>query len=134
MSTKSEIHIYGRRDELPVKLFHYHDGYPAGVGCFLMEAVYPKFLYSNADTSEDIAQFLVYHTADDEFEYTDGIHPDIEFLYEINVPAKTIRCFKGCYKVWNKRGNRLKKPYFMKYIECDLKAKFLPLNKRVKYR
>lgn len=134
MSTRSEVHIYGRRDELPVKLFHYHDGYPAGVGCFLMKEIYPKLMKSNKDTVEDVAQFLVDHEADDEFEYTDGIHPDIEFLYEINVLAKTIRCFKGSYKVWNKSGHRLKNPYFMKYIECDLKDMFLPLSRKVKYR
>ncbi len=134
MSTRCEIHIYGKTGEPFIRLYHQYDGYPAGVGCFLIEEVYPKLMNSNKDTVEDIARFLVYHTADDEFEYADGIHPDIEFLYEINVPAKTVRCFKGCYKVWNKRGHRLKNPYFMKYIECDLKAMFLPLNKKVKYK
>ena len=133
MSTRSEIHIFGKTGEPFIKLYHHYDGYPNGVGCFLMEEVYPKLMSSNDNTEADIAQFLVDHEADDEFEYTVGIHSDIEFLYEINVPAKTIECFKGHYRTHNKRGHRLKHPHFDKYSEYDLKAMFLPLNKRVKY-
>ena len=134
MSTRCEIHIYGKTGEPFIRLYHHFGGYPAGVGCFLIEEVYPKLMSSNSDTAEDIAQFLVDHKADNEFEYTDGIHSDIEFLYEINVPVKIIKCFKGRYKVWNKRGHRLKNPYFMKHTECNLKDMFLPLNRKVKYK
>lgn len=139
MSTRSEIHIYGKRNELYgemnepfIRLYHHFDGYPNGVGCSLMEEVYPKLMSSNINTAEDIAYFLASHI-EDGYEFTEGPHPDIEFLYEINVPAKTIKCFKGHYKTHNYRGHTLKRLRFDKYLEYDLKAMFLPLNKRVKY-
>lgn len=132
MSTRCEIHIYGKTTEPFIRLYHHHDGYPSVVGKFLIEEVYPKLMSSNADTAEDIAEFLCIHPLDEEFEHTEGVHGDIEYLYIINVLAKTIRCFKGRYKVWNKRGHRLKNPYFMKYVECDLTG-FLPINPRKVY-
>ena len=132
MSTKSEIHIYGRG--VPIILFHYHDGYPECVGYFLIEQVYNKLLMrTNKYSASDIAEYLCTHPRDAEFELTDKVHPDINFLYEINVPAKTIKCFKGHYKTHNYRGHKLKRPRFDKYLEYDLKAMFLPLNRRVKY-
>ena len=132
MSTRSEIHIFGKTGEPFIRLYHHYDGYPDGVGCFLMEEVYPKLMSSNSNTAEDIARFLVYHTSDDGFEYTNGVHPDIEFLYKINVPAKTIRCFDGHYATLKKNWELIKPERFLVSQECNLKV-FLPINKRIKY-
>lgn len=137
MSTRSEILISefwvdekGKKHKETVKLYHHHDGYPEGVGRFLMDEVYPMLQTSNRNDNCDIANFLIKHKEDDEFELTTSRHVDIEYQYHINVSAKTIRCFAGHY---NYEYDSDKTPRFVKRKECDLKQ-FLPQNPKALYK
>lgn len=129
VSTRSEILILGSSQITPdYRLYHHHDGYPSGVGKFLMDEVYPLLMSTNKLESDAIADFLVNHKDDDEFEVSEGIHPDIEFQYLINILKKTITCYKCHYQHWEVDGHL----ELIILNEYDLK-KFLPMNKKKRY-
>lgn len=52
------------------------------------------------------------------YEPTGGVHGDIEFLYEIDVEAKTISCFES----WDDEGNGKGKPAFVDSAEKPWKS------------
>ena len=133
MSTRSEIQIVGKSFEEDfekgintniLKLYHHHDSYPEGVGKFLMEEVYPLLQKSNDETPESIANFLIKHPDDTEFELTAGYHVDIEYSYVIYIPQKKIKCFAGYY---NYEWGSDKKPEFIVRKDIDL-SRFLPVK------
>ena len=130
VSTRSEILILGSSQITPdYRLYHHHDGYPSGVGKFLMNEVYPLLMSTNKLESDVIVDFLVNHKDDDEFEVSEGIHPDIEFQYLINIPKKTITCYKCHYHYeWG----CTEEPELVILNEHDLKE-FLPMNKKKRY-
>lgn len=107
MSTRCNIIVKSKSEE--VILYHHHDGYPEGVGVELLMKVYPK-LHDNHyyNDVEDIVNMLIKDKDDDEFEYTSALHGDIEYVYEIDVDQKTIKCFE-----WNWNSDE-------KGDECDL--------------
>ena len=101
MSTRCNIIVKSKSEE--VILYHHHDGYPEGVGVELLMKVYPK-LHDNHyyNDVEDIVNMLIKDKDDDEFEYTTALHGDIEYIYEIDVDQKTIKCFEYNYSTENK--------------------------------
>ena len=107
MSTRSEILIKdygtyeGKKWNKKVKLYHHHDGYPEGVGKFLVEEVLSKLKTSNGYDCDSIANFLIKHKEDEEYEVTAYYHPDIEYFYEIDIPCKQVKCWKVRYKNWD---------------------------------
>ena len=139
MSTRSEIIIKkqwthtdtGKKYVDKIKLYHHHDGYPSGVGKFLMEQIYPKLQSSNHNYVDDLANFLIKHKDDDEYEITLGNHLDIEYQYIIDINRKTIKCYAGHYNYFGYEEEREpKRITFIKTKECDLKE-FLPFNPKV---
>lgn len=80
-----------------LKLYHHFDGYPQGVGKFLIEEVTPELEHPYI-TGISIANFLIKHPKDDGFELTIGEHPDIEYRYIIDVTSKKIECYKCHYE------------------------------------
>lgn len=134
MSTRSEIIIkdYGIYEgeswRVQTKLYHHHDGYPEGVGAFLIKEVLPKLQNSNNISCDDISNFLIKHKEDDEFECTAYKHCDIEYRYVIDIPKKEIECLKGHYTKWDSLNSR-----FITYQKIDL-SKFIPLKSNKFYK
>lgn len=115
MGTRSEILIKehgiynGKKWSNKIKLYHHFDGYPSGVGKFLMETIYPLLMTSHIDVDE-VANTLVKNKEDDSFEVTSAIHSDIEYFYEIDTTLKTIKCWKVHYThKWDDKPCRLRK-------------------------
>lgn len=136
MATRCDIIIkdYGtqidsdKKWKQEIKLYHHHDGYPEYLGKFLMEQIMPKLETSNCISCEDIANFLIKHKEDDEFEITLWNHCDIEYRYVIDIPKKQIQCFKGRYKDWDSP-----RPRFTVTMEMDLN-RFKPLLPTESYK
>ena len=84
MSTRCDIII---RDNKPsgekIKLFHRLDGYPQGVGKFLIENVLKKLKESPNFKINEVANFLVKNKEDEDYMITTGRHPDIEYRFPI---------------------------------------------------
>ena len=124
MSTRCEILIketFNQKDKETLKLYHHFDGYPSGVGKFLIENVLPRLRKSNYDVSS-IANFLIKNKEDDTFEITYGRHLDIEYFYEINLTKKEIECWKARYKQDKNSKYRLHK------IQEEDLTKYIPLK------
>ena len=134
MSTRSDIIIKdygnynGKKWKFQIKLYHHHDGYPEGVGKFLIEQVLPKLQNSNNISCDCIANFLIKHEEDDEFEVTIYKHVDIEYRYIIDIPKKEIECLKGHYSSWDSPKTR-----FIIDRKIDL-SKFIPLQAEKLYK
>lgn len=86
MSTRCNIIIKDKRGK--IYLYHHHDGYPEGVGSDLFERL--KVLFLNTYLYKtSLANFLVKDT-NDEYNITDSIHGDIDFLYTIDCESKSM--------------------------------------------
>ena len=123
MSTRSIIRIIDRNGTND--LFHHYDGYPSGVGAQLMYYVYPLIQRYNHYRWKDL--FTILNKADDDYRITTRVHPDIEFMYIINLKTKKIQCLDGHYEktdwhewIWHTS------------MERDL-TRFLPLKQKRKY-
>lgn len=90
MSTRCDIIITDNRHRV-IKLFHRQDGYPQGVGKFLVDNILPELDKPNFGVNE-VANFLVKNREDEDYMITAGEHPDIEYRYYINVDSKEIKC------------------------------------------
>ena len=134
MSTRCDIIIKdygiyeGKSWKLQQKLYHHHDGYPEGVGAFLLQEVLPQLENSNNVSCDTIANFLIKHKDDDEFECTVYNHVDIEYRYIIDIPKKEIRCLEGHYSNWNSPRTR-----FITDAEIDL-SKYKPIKSEELYK
>lgn len=124
MSTRSIIRIIDKNGTND--LFHHYDGYPSGVGAQLMYYVYPLIQRRNCYGWKDI--FTILNKFDDDYRIATGVHPDIEFMYIINLKTKQIECFGGHYREDGEHGYK-----WETYKVIDLKQ-FLPINQKVKYR
>lgn len=98
MSTRCIIII---RDRKPngnvIKLFHRLDGYPKGVGKFLVDNVLPELDKPSFGVNE-VANYLIKNKEDEDFLVTAKQHPDIEYRYFIFVDTKEIKCQKVHYE------------------------------------
>jgi len=96
MSTRANIKII--EGDKVTWLYHHWDGYPTYLGAFLSYRCNKWLNNKNyyMDTC-DIVNKLIKDKADNGFEYTDQMHGDIEYLYEIDVKAKTLKCFETHY-------------------------------------
>lgn len=79
-------------------LYHHQDGYPEGVGVSLRKALDTKT--GDTFTRGTFGHYLVNDLIKDqlglndkEWEITDALHTDIEFLYVVNFRTKTLRCY-----------------------------------------
>ena len=129
MSTRCDIIIKDDRTKTvykELKLYHHHDGYPEYMGKFLIEEVIPELKHPYI-TGIDIANFLIKHPKDDEFELTVGEHFDIEYRYTIDLATREIKCYSGHYQKIKPNDYR-----FEIHREVDLK-KYLPLDNEVMY-
>lgn len=85
MSTRAEIIIKdqgtykNKKQSEKVKLYHHHDGYPEYLGKFLVENVLIDLRNHPYITLSEIANDLIKHKEDTEFELTLGTHIDIEY-------------------------------------------------------
>lgn len=101
MSTRCNIKLI-EKDQI-IWLYHHHDGYPRYLGAFLLTKYNDTFKDKNKYIDAfDLANELIKDKDDDEFELTNGIHGDIEYLYEIDIDKREIRCFEIGYE---KQGN-----------------------------
>ena len=95
MSTSCIIII---KDKKPsgnvIKLFHRQDGYPKGVGKFLLEEVIQKRLEKcEYYTVDNVANFLVKNENDKTYMVTSSEHPEYtQYRYFIFVDTKEILC------------------------------------------
>lgn len=98
MSTRANITIDTKRmtpkgDSNRVWLYHHWDGYPSWLGVelgnFLKENGNPANIWEGDNIR--LANKLIKRTDDDGYELTCGQHGDIEFLYQIDTDAKTIK-------------------------------------------
>ena len=124
MSTRSIVRIVDKNYN--VDLYHHYDGYPEGVGRQLMAIAYPIIQRFNCYGWKDLYRMLKEH--DDDYRIAEGIHPDIEYLYIINLKTKQIECFDGHYRVDGEHDYK-----WETYKVVDLKQ-FLPIKQKVKYR
>lgn len=86
MSTRCNIVL--KSGDMKVYLYHHMDGYPSGVGAYL------KQLIKDCDWCIlDWVNYLVKNKEDDGYEFTDGIHGDIEYCYVIDADKETLKCF-----------------------------------------
>lgn len=116
MSTRCEIIIKdyetdkktGKKHKWKVTLYHHCDGYPNGVGRFLMDTVYPKLVSSNNADIDVIANLLIKNREDTGFELTCYKHVDIQYRYIIDIPKKEIMCYEGQYDSWESDNSRFK--------------------------
>ena len=99
MSTRCDIILTDKQHRV-IRLFHRQDGYPKGVGKFLMDKVLPELDKPNFKINE-VANFLVKNKEDEDFLITAGEHPDIEYRYYINVDTKEIKCQQVKYNQVN---------------------------------
>ena len=128
MSTRSEIVIketYNWNESKhtnQIKLYHHFDGYPEGVGKFLIENVLPLIQKGNPSIPY-IANFLIKSTKDDGYEVTLGKHVDIEYFYEINLSKRSIQCWKARYKSGKDgiyRLNKTKEENLERFLPLDI--------------
>ena len=99
MSTRCDIiikddKVSGKR----IKLFHRQDGYPKGVGKFLVENILKEMKAKPNFGVIEVANFLVKNREDEDYLITDGTHPDIEYRYIVNTGTKEIKCQKVHYE------------------------------------
>ena len=80
MSTRCNIIIKEKNQE-PIYVYHHFDGYPEGVGSELKEILSTRF--NEVLTGKNIENFL--YNYDTQYEKTDSIHGDIEYLYILTV-------------------------------------------------
>ena len=135
MSTRCivEIKDYWMCDDKKVEkeltLYHHYDGYPSGVGKFLIEKIYPDLTRRNNIDGEIIANKLIKDKDDNGYEITYYTHSDIEYKYVIDVPARSIYCYKGYYP-YNRSSNELSE--FQVSEEIDLND-FIPRGVKGNY-
>lgn len=93
MATRANIKII--EGDKVTWLYHHWDGYPKYLGAFLLWRLYNKLENTNhyIDTC-DIVNGLLKDKVDDGFEYTTDMHGDIEYLYEVNIDNRTLKCFE----------------------------------------
>lgn len=108
MSTRCNVVIKKGNDK--VYLYHHHDGYPSGVGKdiieymeYLCEAVSKEEKDEILSTPQKLAEWLCSDERDDEYEFTDCLHGDIEYLYEIYLDSDAVACFDAFD--WTEKGD-----------------------------
>jgi hypothetical protein len=97
MSTRCNIIVrerYGSR----FILYRHHDGYPEGVGVQLRKALELKDgeSFSRGTFGHYLVNDLIKDQRglnDREYEITDCLHSDIDYLYVVNYRTKTLRCY-----------------------------------------
>lgn len=110
MSTRSVVIVKENNEE--TWIYHHHDGYPSGVGLDLVQRLkrleeefnsesIPTFLRREVE-SRDIVNNLIKDT-EDEYEFTNCIHGDIDYLYVIeNLKVKCFHVnFRSNWKNYN---------------------------------
>ena len=94
MSTRAHIRITDGRDV--IMLYHHHDGYPEGVGSYLLNFLKDRKYWNG----EEIANDLIKDKHDEEYEVTTCLHGDEEYVYVIDCDNKTLKCYSS---IWDGR-------------------------------
>jgi len=97
MSTRCNIIL--KDDKHQVILYHHCDGYPEGVGAYLYKGFHETLTGCKHIYLDDCVNSLLKDEKDSSYEWTECIHGDIEYLYEIDTHNKTLKCWK--YDGWN---------------------------------
>lgn len=103
MSTRCVVEI--KNGSKKVTLYHHHDGYLEGVGYDLLKRFWLdekgnfKDVKDNYQLSylENVVNNLI-KDKDDEYEFTNGIHTDIEYMYRIDIKTKTLIGYQVHYE------------------------------------
>lgn len=101
MSTRCNIIIHSETEHKSCFLYHHWDGYPEGVGKELVDRLSGKF--AGFDSIKSTLQ------QDSQYEDTNGLHADIEYLYVILVDTLNLNIF--CFKAKNWEGDRFGNPF-----------------------
>lgn len=96
MSTRANIIIKDAAGEECI-LYHHCDGYPEGVGIELQRFV--RHVTDDNNSAESLARFIMQQDA--QYEPTEGIHGDIEYLYTINTSTHELHYEKYIFKEIN---------------------------------
>lgn len=88
MSTRSNIIIHSEIESKFCVLYHHCDGYPEGVGVHLCDLLASVGFLNFENTRSRIQE-------DSDYETTDGIHGDIEYLYVVLADSGKVLCFKA---------------------------------------
>lgn len=107
MSTRCIVRVKGNFAG-SVDIYHHHDGYPAGVGVALHNALTPLFeekkekkkrnSYISIEFGRVIKSIL---EIDNEYELTECTHYDIEYMYIVDLKKSKISCYEGYYNKYN---------------------------------
>lgn len=99
MSTRCNILVKekGYRD---IILYHHHDGYPEGVGADLLERFAELFSKKEYFIFAIVLANKLIMDREDEYEVTNCIHGDIEYLYTIDCSKREIS-YKQVFLNWN---------------------------------
>lgn len=99
MSTRCNILVKekGRKD---IILYHHHDGYPQGVGADLVKRFKELFGRKESYIFAIVLANKLVKDSEDEYEITNCIHGDIEYLYTIDCSKKEIS-YKPVFFGWN---------------------------------
>lgn len=105
MSTRSNIIVMSVEEDKATYLYHHCDGYPEGVGAHLVARY--KNLCDEIGGEPSFQAVVDRITADSDYEHTDGVHSDIEYLYIVRTDGAEVLC----YKVNNWDGDRFGLPF-----------------------
>ena len=138
MSTRCNI-VIGKKDEDILFLYHHFDGYPEGVGAELLEL---RNMVKSNMTPQDVYDSLVYLYGD-EYELTDRLHGDIEYVYFIKLNddnAEIIfdKCIRNNPMKYSEYSLETIKSHTFSYIDSvaskiDLYTKGDLLDKKVRF-
>jgi len=96
MSTRANILITDAQGNESI-LYHHHDGYPEGVGRELQRIL--RHITDEIEAPESLVSFITLQ--DPNYEPTEGIHGDIDYLYTINTSTHELYYEKA---VWEGAG------------------------------
>lgn len=132
MSTRCNIVI--KKGEDTLYLYHHFDGYPEGVGAELLDL---RDMLKSDMTPQDVHYSLVYLYGD-EYELTDKLHGDIEYVYFIKLNDENAeiifdKCVRSNPMKYSEYSLETIKSYTFQYIDSVSKTKGDLLNTKVRF-
>ena len=122
MSTRCNI-IIKEKNEEPLIIYHHHDGYPEGVGAELKNVISER-INSICGCKGTIKKYIlsrILYDVSHQYEETDSIHGDIEYLYvlEIKDDGVLYKCYDvpiiGMYNIDTVENCELVETMFINY-------------------
>lgn len=97
MSTRCQIRVI-IDDKTHVDFYHHYDGYFEGVGDELQAVL------AGCENGEELCSKLVAYDSE-QYEHTDGLHGDIEYLYELDFRTGEHKGYKLDWTPWKADAN-----------------------------